>query len=614
MAAPTRVASPTLPPGRPLLPTPKAPPTSSTKSRIIILMVWDGLRPDSVNGRDTPHLDAMLAHGVRFARHHSVYPTITMVNAAALATGTGPANNGIFGDAMDLIPALDPGGALADPALKSLIAHPFSLEDSHKLALLNGPSGFRGSLNSAPSLAHEVIADGGYVALIGKQGPTYLFDTTDLAAAPPPPNLLLVADDMAIPASFTASLAAAPKFSHDDAASIVARDAWFTRLAIDQALPDAATTSAAGHPSLIVLWQHNPDMTQHRFGLGTQPALDALTACDRNLAAIRLAIAKQHLDDRTDLVVVSDHGFASIKMTVPLGDLLVAAHLKQSATSNDIVVAHDGGSDLVYLSRAAFPSPASFRSILTRIVAFAASHEWCGPIFARDPDPSGHHDNYKGAIPGTFSQSYFSLNHSDRTPDLIISFRELPNVSNFSVTGPMNPGLTATLTQPTKGPNRSVELVRPTDGLVYSDAGTFFTTGMGMHGSAGERELHNFGGASGLDFKQDFVDTLPTANSDIAPTIGALLGLRQPAAATGRFLREALSAAGDPEANYLHRLLRAIFLRLQDTYPATFATYPHHYALDLQRDRRHFPPRHPLPPADLSRLLRHHPYNPLMRG
>ena len=527
-------------------------------------MVWDGLRPDSVNGRDTPHLAAMLADGVRFARHHSVYPTITMVNAAALATGTGPAGNGIFGDAMDLIPALDPDGALADPALKSLIAHPFNLEDSHKLALLNGPSGFHGSLNSAPSLTHEVIADGGYVALIGKQGPTYLFDTADLAATPPPPNLLFVAYDMAIPDSFTASLPAAPKFSHDDAASIVARDAWFTRLAIDEALPAAARTSAAGHPSLIVLWQHNPDMTQHRFGLGTQPALDALTACDRNLAAIRAAIAKHHLDDRTDLVVVSDHGFASIKMAIPLSDLLVAARLKQSAISNDIVVAHDGGSDLVYVSRAAFPSPASFRSILTRIVDFAASHEWSGPIFARDPDPSGHHDNYKGAIPGTFSQSFFGLSNPDRTPDLIISFRELPNASNFGVTGPMNPGLTATLTQPTKGPNRSAELVRPADGLVYSDAGTFFTTGMGMHGSAGERELHNFGGASGPDFKQDFVDTLPSANSDIAPTIGALLGVRQPSAATGRFLEEALSATGASESKYLpagHLMMRKIVPR-----------------------------------------------------
>ena len=115
----------------------------------------------------------------------------------------------------------------------------------------------------------------------------------------------------------------------------------------------------------------------------------------------------------------------------------------------------------------------------------------------------------------------------------------------------MNPGLTATLTQPAKGPNRSVELVRPTDGLVYSDAGTFFTTGMGMHGAAGERELHNFGGASGPDFKQDFVDTLPTANTDIAPTIGALLGVRQPAAATGRLLSEAFSTDGAAGARYL---------------------------------------------------------------
>src|SRR5271156_5194717 len=65
--------------------------------RINIMMVWDGLLPDLVNGHDTPQLASMMENGARLARHHSVYPTMPMVEAAVLATGTGPGGPGIFG-------------------------------------------------------------------------------------------------------------------------------------------------------------------------------------------------------------------------------------------------------------------------------------------------------------------------------------------------------------------------------------------------------------------------------------------------------------------------------------------------------------------------------------
>src|SRR5438445_8863976 len=68
--------------------------------RIFLMMVWDGLRPDLVDARDTPNLVALEHEGVLFAHHHAVFPTITMVNAAALATGGQPARAGIFDDWM----------------------------------------------------------------------------------------------------------------------------------------------------------------------------------------------------------------------------------------------------------------------------------------------------------------------------------------------------------------------------------------------------------------------------------------------------------------------------------------------------------------------------------
>src|ERR1700758_4580613 len=87
------------------------------RGRIVILMVWDGLRPDLVTQRDTPNLFRMAREGVRFDRHHSIFPTLTMVNATALATGAPPGINGLLGNvfylAADSTPA--PAPVVADP-------------------------------------------------------------------------------------------------------------------------------------------------------------------------------------------------------------------------------------------------------------------------------------------------------------------------------------------------------------------------------------------------------------------------------------------------------------------------------------------------------------------
>src|SRR5579872_37277 len=77
------------------------------RGRIVVLMVWDGLRPDFVTQRDTPNLFRMAREGVRFDRHHSIFPTLTMVNATALATGAPPGVNGLEGNNFYLAPSAE---------------------------------------------------------------------------------------------------------------------------------------------------------------------------------------------------------------------------------------------------------------------------------------------------------------------------------------------------------------------------------------------------------------------------------------------------------------------------------------------------------------------------
>src|SRR5881392_2592067 len=62
----------------------------------VVVVVWDGMRPDFVSERNSPTLCKLAREGVTFRHHHSVYPTATEVNGAALATGVYPNRNGLL--------------------------------------------------------------------------------------------------------------------------------------------------------------------------------------------------------------------------------------------------------------------------------------------------------------------------------------------------------------------------------------------------------------------------------------------------------------------------------------------------------------------------------------
>jgi predicted AlkP superfamily pyrophosphatase or phosphodiesterase len=505
--------------------------THHGRGRIVILMVWDGLRPDFVTQRDTPNLFRLAREGVRFDKHHSIFPTLTMVNATALATGAPPGVNGLEGNNFYLPPSVEmPKGEMV------------GAEGAKAILNLNGSNQFKGRLIGLDTIAQEVAREGGYVGVIGKQGPTSVFDNRvatildgkDIVGEAHK-DYLFASEDLVAPASASEKITIPP-----DSKTTVAdeqRDLYFARLVVENALPAAKLAADAGRPALVVFWQHNPDLTQHVAGLGTLPAMEALSLCDNNLMKLRTAIDTLGIADKTDVIVVSDHGFATIKFRIVLSEMLVAAGIKKSHDSPDVVVVPNGGADLVYLSPTEFATPESKRVVLQKIVNFAEAQEWCGPIFSRDsatapdePGRRGHRQRapkpYLGWIDGTFSQHVIGLYNAERSPDLVISFREEPDADNKNLTGPTNPAFLIGQIGQVSMPNKSAALLHPVKGLVYADTGTSptFTTGMGMHGAAGEREIHNFCAATGPDFRRGFVDLNPTANTDITPTITEILG------------------------------------------------------------------------------------------
>ena len=63
-----------------------------------LLLVVDGLRPDYVTQEIMPRLTGLGRRGVVFTAHHSVFPTVTRVNASSMSTGTYPESHGLMGN------------------------------------------------------------------------------------------------------------------------------------------------------------------------------------------------------------------------------------------------------------------------------------------------------------------------------------------------------------------------------------------------------------------------------------------------------------------------------------------------------------------------------------
>src|SRR5438876_11301935 len=71
--------------------------TGATEThRHVVVVVWDGMRPDFVTRENTPTLWKLARGGVVFRNHHSTFLSATNVNGTAIATGLYPNHNGIF--------------------------------------------------------------------------------------------------------------------------------------------------------------------------------------------------------------------------------------------------------------------------------------------------------------------------------------------------------------------------------------------------------------------------------------------------------------------------------------------------------------------------------------
>ena len=128
---------------------------SAGNATLNIVMVLDGLRPDSITADDTPNLWRLRQEGVNFTNGHSVFPTVTRTNATAIGTGTYPDRNGMFGNQL-YVREVDPN-------------HAFGNDDHKNLLRLDAATG--GGMVLVPSLA-EILAQRGKTLAVVSSGTT----------------------------------------------------------------------------------------------------------------------------------------------------------------------------------------------------------------------------------------------------------------------------------------------------------------------------------------------------------------------------------------------------------------------------------------------------------
>jgi hypothetical protein len=149
------------------------------------VIVWDGMRPDSVTERETPALWKLAREGVTFSKHHSVYPTATNVNGAAIATGVYPNRNSLLAN-REYRPQIDPRQAF---------------ENSDEAIIKKGDEITGGKYLVSPTIAEIVRGAGRRIAIAGTKSVVMLHDrqaewtnatskaVTKFAAAPMPASL-----------------------------------------------------------------------------------------------------------------------------------------------------------------------------------------------------------------------------------------------------------------------------------------------------------------------------------------------------------------------------------------------------------------------------------------
>jgi arylsulfatase A-like enzyme len=371
--------------------------STATNDRHVVVVVWDGMRPDFVTERNTPTLWKLAREGVTFRHHHSVYPTATNVNGAALATGVYPNRSGLLAN-HEYRPRIDPQRAF---------------ENGEPEVIKKGDETSGGKYLQLPTIAEIVRAAGRRTAIAGTKSVAFLQDRhaewttatskdslTKFAAAPMPRS---VREEML---RLLGPFLTGPADTGDQC------NAYARRALTDILWRD-------GLPAYSLLWLSDPDLTQHEYSPGAAPSMAAIRSSDRNLAAVLDALKDAR--ETTDVFVVSDHGFSTIERGIDFPGALRAAGFdavdafEQAPKAGQVMVVGNGGTILFYVIE-------HDHAVVSRLVEWLQRSDFAGVIFARE--------KFEGAFPLESAHA----NTAD-APDVMVALRWNPKPNRFGIPG-----------------------------------------------------------------------------------------------------------------------------------------------------------------------------------
>src|SRR5262245_21380104 len=379
------------------------------KARLNLVFILDGLRPDSINPEDTPSLFKLRQEGVNYLNGHSVFPTVTRVNATAMATGAYPGKNGIVGNTM-FVPKVNPSRAFNNDDYKNLL----KLDEVTQGNMVLVKS--LGELLHARGMKLAGVSSGssGQSLLLNPRAPNGIgilingyFEPDTLLAYPTDVNSEILSRFGPAPRK------GGEKDPYDTSVN------WTQEVLREYVIPQL-------QPDVILNWIGEPDHMQHAFGVESPEARRSLQNADRQVGLVLKKLEAAGLSDRTNIFVVSDHGFELNVFGVNTAQELIKAGLKANADSDDVVIAASGQAVLLHVK-------GRDSEQIKKIVKFLQSQNWSGVVFTAASQ--GDQEKVHGWVDGTFSLELIHMFHSERGPDIVLTFPWSSATNAFGIQG-----------------------------------------------------------------------------------------------------------------------------------------------------------------------------------
>jgi arylsulfatase A-like enzyme len=359
----------------------------------VVLIVWDGMRPDYVSEKETPALWKLAQQGVTFRNHHPVYPSATNVNGTALVTGVYPGHSGI----------------LANHEYRPEIDNKKIIDVENPGVVQKGDEISNGKYVAFPTLP-EIVRAAGRDTVVATAKTVGLLQDRHLDAARPGNSVLLSSGQMFSPqalAPVVKELGSFPK-------AFAQKDVWTTK-----ALTDVFWKN--GLPAFSLLWLSEPDATEHETAPGSEAMRAALKSCDDNLAVVLAALDRQGTRSTTDIFVVSDHGFSTIERSIDLRKILrdagfsVATEFAEAPKPGDIILAGNGGTVFFYVVQ-------HDAGVVRRLVELLQQSDFAGVLVTREK------------MDGTFQPEQVGI-LNEHAPDVAMAFHWNDKKNQFGIPG-----------------------------------------------------------------------------------------------------------------------------------------------------------------------------------